>query len=51
MVADTASFIYEISENPYERMHQHKEFFGLSKYPRNSKYYCIEKKLLGKMRD
>ena len=46
------SFIYEISENPYEIMHQHKEFFDLSNYPRNSKYYCIDnKKVLGNMKD
>ena len=33
-------------------MHQHQEFFDLSNYPRNSKYYCIDnKKVLGKMKD
>ena len=52
MVTDTDSFIYEISENPHEIMHQHKEFFDLSNYPRNSKYFCNDnKKVLRKMKD
>ena len=52
MVTDTDSFIYEYSENPYEIMHQHKEFFDLSNCPRNSKHYCIDnKKVLGKTKD
>ena len=51
-VTDTDSIIYEISENSYEIMHQHKEFFNLSNYPRNSKYYCIDnEKVLAKMKD
>ena len=52
LVTDTDSFIYEISENPHEIMHQHKEFFDLSNYPRNSKYFCNDnKKVLRKMKD
>ena len=52
LLTDTDSFICEISENPYEIMHQHKEFFDSSNYHRNSKYYCIDNKnVLGKMKD
>ena len=33
-------------------MHQNKEFFDLSNYPKNSKYFCFDnKKVLGKMKD
>ena len=33
-------------------MHKHKNFFDLSNYPKNSKYFCIDnKKVLEKMKD
>ena len=33
-------------------MHKHKEIFGLSNQPRDSKYYCNDnKKVPGKMKD
>ena len=33
-------------------MHRNKEFFDLSNYPKNSKYFCFDnKKVLGKMKD
>ena len=34
------SVYYEIDEEFYEIMHQHKEFFDLSNQPKDSKYYC-----------
>ena len=30
---------------------KHKELFGLSNFPKSSKYYCDENKLVGKMKD
>ena len=50
LYTDTDSFNYEIiGENVYEIMYQHKEFFDLSNFPKNSKYYSINnKKVPGK---
>ena len=31
---------YEIDEDYYKIMNQHKELFGLSNYPKNSNYFC-----------
>ena len=37
LYSDTDSFIYEIiGENIYEIMHEHKEFFDLSNFPKDS---------------
>ena len=45
LCTDTDSFIYEIiGENFYEIMHKHKDFFDLSNYPKNSKYFCNDNK-------
>ena len=53
LYTDTDSFIYEIiGENFYEIMHQNKEYFDLSNYPKYSKYFCNDnKKIPGKMKD
>ena len=52
LFTDTDSLCYEIDEDFYEIMHQHKEFFDLSNQPRDSKYYCNDnKKVPGKMKD
>ena len=52
ILTDTDSFIYDINKRFYEMMHEHKEFFDLSNYHKNSKYFCIvNKKVLGKMKD
>ena len=52
LYSDTDSFIYEIGENFYEIMNEHKELFDLSNQPKDSKYYCNDKKKVpGKMKD
>ena len=52
LYSDTDSFIYETGENFYEIMNKYKEFFDLSNFPKNSKYYCIDnKKVRGKIKD
>ena len=49
---DTDSFIFETTENFYEIMYQNKEFFDLSNFPKDSKYYCADnKKVPGKLKD
>ena len=50
---DTDSLCYEIcNENPYEKFYEHREYFDLSNFPKNSKYFCNDnKKVLGKMKD
>ena len=49
---DTDSFIFESKENFYEIMCQNKEFFELSNFPKDSKYYCADnKKVPGKVKD
>ena len=52
LFTDTDILCYEINEDFYEIMHQHKEFFDLVNQPKDSKYYCNDnKKVLGKMKD
>ena len=53
LYTDTDSFVYEINEDFYEIMYQHKEVFDLSNYSnKNSKYFCIDNKIvLGKLKD
>ena len=52
LYSDTDSFIYETGESFYVIMNKHKEFFDLSNFPKNSKYFCNDnKKLPGKMKD
>ena len=50
---DTDSFIIEvIGENVDDIMLENKEYFDLSNFPKDSKYYCIDnKKVPGKMKD
>ena len=50
---DTDSFIFEvIGENSDEIMLENKEYFDLSNFPKDSKYFCNEnKKVPGKMKD
>ena len=53
LFTDTDSLCYETcDENPYENFHEHKEYFDLSNYSKDSKYFCNDnKKVLGKMKD
>ena len=52
LYTDTDSFIYEINEDFYEIMYQNKEFFDVSIFSKESKYFCIaNKKVLRKMKD
>ena len=53
LLPDTDSLCYEIcDENPYEISYEHREYFDLSNYSKNSKYFCNDnKKVLGKMKD
>ena len=52
LFTDTDSLCYEIDEDFYEIMHQHKEFLDLSNQPQDSKYYSNDnKKVPGKMKD
>ena len=49
---DTESLCYEIDEDFYEIMNQHKEFFNLSNQAKDNKYYCNDnKKVPGKMKN
>ena len=49
---DTNSFVFETEENFYEIMLKHKEFFDLSSFPKDSKYFRNDnKKVPGKMKD
>ena len=50
---DTHSLCYEMcDENPYEKFYEHREYFDLSSYSKNSKYFCNDNvKVLGKMKD
>ena len=41
---DTDSFVFETEENFYEIMLKHKEFFDLSNFPKDSKYFCNDNK-------
>ena len=44
LFTDTDSLCYEIDEDFYEIMHQHRECFDLSNQPKDSKYYCNDNK-------
>ena len=50
---DTDSFIIEnIGENVDDIMLKNKEYFDLSNFSKDSKYYCVDnKKVPGKMKD
>ena len=50
---DTDSFIFKINNQNFDDiMLEHKEYFNLRNYPRDSKYYDpINKKVLGKMKN
>ena len=53
LYSDTDSFIFEIiGKYLPEIMYRNKEFFDLSHFPKDSKYYCDDnKKVPGKMKD
>ena len=53
MFTDTDSLCYGIfDENPHEKFYEHREYFDLSNYSKNSKYFFNDyKKVLGKMKD
>ena len=45
LCSDTGSIIFEIiGENLNELMQKHKEFFDLSDFPKDSKYFCNDNK-------
>ena len=52
LFTDTDGLCYEIcNENPYGKFYEHREYFDLSNYSKNSKYFCSDnKKVLGKMK-
>ena len=52
LFTDTDSLCFETEENFYEIMLNNKEFFDLSNFPKDSKYFCDDnKKVPGKMKD
>ena len=52
LFTDTDSLCFETEENFYEIMLNNKEFFDLSNFPKDSKYFCNDnKKVPGKMKD
>ena len=53
LFTDTDSLCYEIyGKNPHTKIYKYRGLFDLSKYPKSSKYYCIDnKKVVGKMKD
>ena len=53
LCTDTDNLYYEMfDENPYEPFYEHREYFDLSNYSKNSKYFCNDnKKVPGKMKD
>ena len=53
LIIDTDSLCYEIcNENPHEKFNEQREYFDLSNFPKNSKYFCNDnKKVLRKMKD
>ena len=53
LFTDTDSLCYEIfDQNPYKKFYEHREYFDLSNYSKNGKYFCNDnKKVLGKMKD
>ena len=49
---DTDIFMFEVAENFNGIMLEHKEYFDLSNFPKDSKYYdSANKKVPGKMKD
>ena len=46
LFTDTDSLCYEVcDENPYdEKFYEHREYFDLSNYSKNSKYFCNDNK-------
>ena len=50
---DTDSFIFEVTDQNFKDiMIQHKDYFDLSNFPKDSKYYGVtSKKVPGKMKD
>ena len=53
LFTDTDSLCYEIfNENPYEKFYEHREYFHLNNYSKNSKSFGNDnKKILGKTKD
>ena len=53
LYTDTDSFIIEITNEDFDEvMFENKEFFDLSNFSKDSKYYCADnKKVPGKMKD
>ena len=53
LFTDTDSLCYGMfDENPHEKFYEHREYFDLSNYCKNSKYFFNDnKKVLGKMKD
>ena len=52
LFTDTDSLCFETEEHFYEIMLNNKEFFDLSYFPKDSKYFCDDnRKLPGKMND
>ena len=52
LFTDTVTLCYEIcNEIPYGKFQERKEYFNLSNYSKNSKYFCNDnKKVLGKVK-
>ena len=44
LFTDTDSLCFEIEEGFNEIMHQSKDLYDLSNFPKNSKYFCNDKK-------
>ena len=52
LFTDTDSVCIETEEDFYEKMHQSKDLYDLSNFPKDSKYFCNNnKKVPGKMKD
>ena len=52
LYSDTDSLFYEVDEDFYETMHQHKELFNLNNFLKNNKYFRNDnEKVLGKIKD
>ena len=52
LYGDTDRFIYEITGQNFYEIILNKEFFDLSNFPKDSKYFCDDnKKVPGKMKD
>ena len=52
MLTDRDSLCFETEEDFYEILHEFKELFDLSNFPKDSKIFCNDnKKVPGKMKD